>query len=81
MRFAVNVWGIDKQGKTDKEIAEAGLEAMEAWMKELGLTMSLKELGVKDDMLEDIASGTMILEGGYKKLDKTQIKEILKRSM
>lgn len=43
--------------------------------------MSLKELGVKDDMLEDIASGTMILEGGYKKLDKTQIKEILKRSM
>lgn len=81
VRFAVNVWGIDKQGKTDKEIAEAGLEAMEAWMKELGLTMSLKELGVKDDMLEDIASGTMILEGGYKKLDKTQIKEILKRSM
>ena len=35
-RFAVNVWGIDPAGKTDEQTAQAGLAAMEAWMKELG---------------------------------------------
>ena len=80
-RFAVNVWGIDPAGKTDEQTAQAGLAAMEAWMKELGLVMRLSELGVTPDMLEGIADGTVVMTGGYKTLDRSEIIEILKESL
>lgn len=80
-RFAVNVWNIDSEGKSDKETAEAGLEAMASWMRELGLVMNTSELGVTDDMIEDIADGSIILPGGYKVLEHDEIVKILKESM
>lgn len=80
-RFAVNVWDVDPSGKTDEQVAEEGLNAMEVWMRELGLVMKISELGATEDMLEDIADGTIILSGGYKMLDHTEIAEILKESM
>lgn len=81
VRFAENVWGINAKGKGDEEIALAGLDAMEQWMRELGLAMSLSELGATDDMLEDIVNGTLIMEGGYKILTKDEVREIIKQSM
>lgn len=80
-RFAVNVWDVDPSGKTDEQVAEEGLNAMKVWMRELGLVMKISELGATEDMLEDIADGTIILSGGYKALDHTEIAEILKESM
>ena len=80
-RFAVNVWGIDAAGKTDKEIAEAGLSAIEAWMKELGLTMNITELGADESMIEGIADSTLIMTGGYKTLTRADVIEILKESL
>lgn len=32
-RYAVNVWNVDTQGKTDEQTALEGLEKMESWMK------------------------------------------------
>ena len=32
-RYAVNVWGVDPEGKTDEAVAAEGLDRMEAWMK------------------------------------------------
>lgn len=81
VRFAENVWEIDPKGKSDKEIALAGLDAMEEWMRELGLAMSLSEIGVTEDMIEDIVNGTFIMEGGYKVLTKDEVREIIKQSM
>ena len=80
-RFAVNVWDVDPSGKTDEQVAEEGLNAMEVWMRELGLVMKISELGATEDMLEDIADGTIILSGGYKALEHSEIAEILKESM
>ena len=80
-RFAVNVWDVDPSGKTDEQVAEEGLNAMEAWMRELGLVMKISELGATEDMLEGIADGTIILSGGYKMLEHSEIAEILKESM
>lgn len=45
-RFAMNVWDVAPEGKSDKQIAAEGLERMEAYMRELGLTMNLRELGI-----------------------------------
>lgn len=81
VRFAKNVWGIAAEGKDDREIALAGLDAMEQWMRELGLAMSLSEIGATDGMIEDIVNGTFIMEGGYKIFTKDEIREIIKQSM
>lgn len=80
-RFAVNVWDADPEGKTDEQIAGEGLDAMKAWMKELGLVMNISDLGATEDMLEGIADGTIILPGGYKVLEHNEIIEILKESL
>ena len=80
-RFATEVWGISPEGKTDEQLAEAGLAEMESWMKELGLLMKISELGASEDMIEGIANGTIILEGGYKVLDRSDVVKILKASM
>ena len=80
-RFAVNVWNISPDGKTDEQLADEGITAMESWMKELGLTMTISELGVTDDMIEGIADATLILDGGYKVLDRDEVVGILKASM
>ena len=80
-RFATEVWGISAEGKTDEEVANEGLNAMEVWMKELGLTMDISELGVTEDMINGIADGTLIMDGGYKVLGHDEIVEILKASL
>ena len=80
-RFAVNVWGVNPEGKSDSQLADEGLKALEAWMKEIGVVLSLKELGVTPDMYEGIADGTFLLEGGYKKLTREDVIKILKESM
>lgn len=80
-RYAINVWNVNSEGKTDEQIAQEGLDRMEMYMKEIGLVMSIKDLGVTEDMLDGIASGSFILEGGYKVLSQEEIVEILKDSM
>lgn len=79
-RYAVNVWNVNPEGKTDKEIAEEGLNKMEAWMKKIGLVMNISELGAKEEMLDGIVKSTLVMEGGYKVLNKDDIKAILKAS-
>ena len=80
-RYAVNVWDVDQNGKTEREVAEEGLCRMEAWMKKLGLVMNLTELGVTSDMIDGIASATLVMDGGYRILTADEIKEILRASL
>ncbi len=80
-RFAVNVWGIAPEGKTDEQLAAEGLDAMEMWMKEIGLVMNITDLGASEDMIDGITGATLILGGGYKMLSKDEVADILKRSL
>ena len=80
-RFATEVWGVSPEGRTDEQLAADGLSAMESWMKELGLVMKLSDLGATEDMIEGIADGTIILDGGYKVLDRSEVVAVLKASM
>lgn len=81
VRFAKNVWDVSTEGKTPLAVAAEGLLAMKAWMQEIGVCLSLKELGVTEDMFEGIASATFILDGGYKVLTKDEVVQVLKESM
>ena len=80
VRFAKNVWDIDAMGKTDEQIAAEGLEAMENWMKELGLVLNITELGATEDMIPDLVKGTLVMTGGYKILDAGEIEQIFRES-
>ena len=80
-RFAVNVWNVDPAGKTDEQIAREGLAAMQAWMKELGLVMHLKELGVNEGMLDGLVKSTLVMQGGYKVLTEGEIRAIFEESL
>ncbi len=81
VRFAKEVWGVNGEGKTDEQIAEEGLNEMEKWMKELNLTLSIKELGADENMIEGIADSTIILNGGYKTLTREEVLAVLKESL
>lgn len=81
VRFAKNVWDVDAAGKTDEQVAEEGLAAMESWMNELGLVMNITELGASEEMIEGIAGSTIILEGGYKVPGHDEIIDIFRKSL
>ncbi len=77
VRFAENVWGIRRKGRTDEEMARAGVEALADFIKEIGLPSTLKELGVADrSMLKEIAYSCGISTGSYKKMTHEEILEI-----
>lgn len=80
-RFAVEVWGVSAEGKTDEQIAAEGLAALENWMKKLGVALSISELGATEEMIDGIADGTIILDGGYKTLTKDEVKQVLRESL
>jgi len=80
-RFAVNVWGVDENGKTDEEIAKLGLTELEKWMNEIGLVLNSKELGVSEENIDDIVKGVFVSDSGYKTLTTEEIYKILRESM
>lgn len=80
-RYAVNVWGVDPAGKTDVQVAEEGLAAMEAWMKKLGLVMNITDLGAAAAMEDDFVKSTLIMQGGYKVLTEDDVRAIFRAGL
>lgn len=80
-RWAQVVWGIAPEGKTERELALASLDALKGWMEEIGVATEITSLGVTEDMLDGIANATFILKGGYKVLDHDEVVQVLKESM
>lgn len=80
-RFAKAVWGISPDGKSDHELAEAGLNALKNWMEKIGVVTNVSDLGVTPDMIEGIAQATLSMNGGYRKLSHDDIVEVIKKSL
>ena len=72
-RFAQNVWGV--------KTAEQGLEALKQWMLEIGLPLTITELGATPGMIDSIVSTTNYFPAGYMNLQPADIKEILLESL
>ena len=81
VRFAKNVWNINGDGLTDEQIAEKGLQALKQWMQEIGLPLTISELGATNEMIPGITETTVVYPAGYLNLSKEDIAEILKESM
>lgn len=80
-RFATAVWGIDPAGKSEEELAAAGIDAMEVWMREIGCVMSLRELGCDESMLDALADATLVMRGGYHVLSREEIIEVFRKAL
>ena len=78
-RFAQNVWGIDPAGKSELKLAQAGVEALTAFIKEIGMPTTFAELGIPADTdLKAVADSTVLTGGGCcKKLSREELLDIL----
>lgn len=84
-RFAVNVWGIPRDGRTEEELASAGVSALTGFIKECGLPTHLKELRMKADaeqlltpaLLKTVADSCNLIQTSYVVLSHEDIYSIL----
>lgn len=76
-RFAQQVWGISAEGRTGEEMALGGIEALEEFIREIGLPDTLTKLGVVDERWEEkareIAGSCDLSAGGYKRISNEEI--------
>ena len=80
-RFAKVVWEIPAEGKSEVHLAEDGIKALKNWILEIGAVSEITTLGVKEEMIPAIADSTVINQGGFRKLNRDEIIEILTASL
>ena len=77
-RLAVEVWGIDPSGKTEEELAEAFVEALAAFIREIGLPTTFAEMNIPADTdYKAIADSTVLTGGCAKKFTREELLEVL----
>lgn len=77
-RLAVEVWGVDPAGKTDAELAEAFVEALAAFIREIGLPTTFTEMSIPADTdYKAIADSTVMTGGCAKKFTRDELLEVL----
>ena len=78
-RFAREVWHINEEGMTKDQLAKAGIDALEQFVKESGMVTRLRDLNATEEMLPLIANSTLLM-GGYKQMTPQEILEILRQA-
>ena len=77
-RLAVNVWGIDPDGKSEEELANAFLDSLAAFIREIGLPETFSEMGIPEDTdYKAIADSTVLTGGCCKKFTKEELLAVL----
>lgn len=78
--FAERVWGLSRDDHdSDEALALAGIDALEAFIKEAGLPSTLREIGFGADeekLLPEIAESCFISQGAFRQLTAEEILEI-----
>ena len=83
VKYGVNVFGIDPSLPA-MEIAEKAIDATYAFFEGIGIPMHLRELGIDDSRIDEMArhiAANEGLENAYVPLDEQDIKEILMASL
>lgn len=80
-KFAINVFGVSTDNKTDKEIALEGINKLEEFFKNIGATTTLRELGITNkEELNEIAKTCFVSKSAYKVMSTDDIKTILQNA-
>lgn len=76
--MAEKVWEIPAKGKTQEELAEAGIQALADFIREIGLPSTFTEMGLTDkSVLKKVADTCNLTAGCCKKLSREELLEIL----
>jgi len=85
VRFAERVWGLSPADYgSDEELALAGIDALAAFIKEVGLPTTLRDIGFGEEefeMLPEIADSCFISSGAFRPLTKEEILGIYRECM
>lgn len=77
-RLAVEVWNISPEGKTEAELAIAFVDALAAFIKEMGLPTTFAKMGIPEDTnWHAIADSTILTGGCAKEFAKEELFEVL----
>lgn len=58
-----------RKGKTDEVLAQAGVEALADFIKEIGMPTTFRELGINENVdWKEIVDSCAIVSGSYKKM-------------
>jgi alcohol dehydrogenase YqhD (iron-dependent ADH family) len=84
VQFAVRVWNVEPDFQDPEETALEGIGRLRAFFRRIGLPTTLRELGIPDDRLEEMAlrctdSGVSKI-GGFVKLGKDDVLSILRNA-
>lgn len=80
-RWAEEVWKVSVGGKAKEEIGAAGIDALAAFIKEIGMPSRLSEKGIIDDgILRKVADTAILTPGCTRKLSRDEIYQILQES-
>lgn len=64
-RFARNVWGMAPDGRSDEELALAGIEKTRAYFKSIGAPTTLQEVGIPKEAILPIAESVVLYPTSY----------------
>lgn len=82
-QYATRVWGIDPAGKSEDELALAGIQATRDFFTRIGAESRLADFGIGDEQLDRMAEEAVRYGaiGSFKRLEKNDVREILRMSL
>jgi alcohol dehydrogenase YqhD (iron-dependent ADH family) len=82
-QLAVQVFGIDPAGKTDRDVALAGIQAVRDFWDSIGAPSRLSDYGIDDSKLELMVDKAMVYGpfGNFKRLERADVQEIYRKSL
>ncbi|TQS72049.1 iron-containing alcohol dehydrogenase [Ornithinibacillus gellani] len=83
-QFAENVFAIDGKGKSDRQIAEAGIQALRQFWTDLGAPATLSDLSINAADIQTLAENTVQFTaefGNFKKLSREDAHKIFEMSL
>ncbi|MBW7473210.1 iron-containing alcohol dehydrogenase [Paenibacillus oenotherae] len=82
-QFAVQVFGVQEEGRSDREIAEAGIKALRDFWTSIGAPSRLADYGIGDEHLEAMAAQATARgpRGNFRKLDQGDVLAIYRLSL
>lgn len=81
-RLAVEVWGVDPSEKSEDELANAFVDALAAFVREVGLPTTFSEMGIPEDTdLRAVAESTILTGCCAKKFTADELYDVLMECM
>ncbi|MCF7756595.1 iron-containing alcohol dehydrogenase [Paenibacillus xylanexedens] len=82
-RLAINVFEVNPEGKSDRQIAEEGIDALSKFWTSIGAPNRLADYDIDDSQIDVMADKAMLFGpfGNFKKLQREDVVSIYKASL